>query len=104
MKTHNERKIRARINEINLILDEDEKTGYLADNEFRKYWQELYKLEQDLVHLYIIRHLSQKRKVMELDISLLPINDDESDSNMEICKERNEASYYFIRKNDSLQR
>lgn len=98
MKTYNERKIRARIKEINFILDEDEKTGSLADDEFKKYWQELYRLEQDLVHLYIIRHLSQTHKVAELDMSLYPYHEEESDSDMDACKERHEASCNFHKK------
>lgn len=104
MKTYNERQIRARINEINLILDEDEKMGHLSDKAFKYYWQKLHQLERDLMLIYIIRHLTRERKVPELDLSLLPICDETVDSDMTNCMERHEASCYFHKKSDSLQK
>ena len=104
MENHNEKHIRAQIKEINLILDEDEKTGHLSDKAFKYYWQKLHQLERDLMRIYIIRHLTRERKMPELDLSLLPIYDDTGDSDMTNCMERHEASCYFHKKSDSLQK
>ena len=104
MKTYNEKQIRAHINEINHILDEDDKIGHLSDKAFKHYWQKLHQLERDLMRIYIIRQLAKKREIEELDTSLLPISEDASDSEVETCKERDITLYRSYRNSECLQK
>lgn len=104
MEICDEKKIRERICELNEILEYDSKNGHLTDSEFRQCCNELHQKEQELTNIYILHHLSTKHKVMELDMSLYPYHEEESDSDMDACKERHEASCNFHKKNNSLQK
>lgn len=104
MLTCNEAKIRSRIDEITSELYLDDKTGCLSDEEYKKLYRELKKCERDLRDMYILHQLAPKRKLEELDLSLLPICDEADDSDMTSCLSRHEASCYLHKRSDSLQK
>lgn len=96
--------IHKRIQELNNILEKDEKNGELSTLEFNNLWFELHQLEQNLRLIYIKRFLKEKKNTVELNLSLLHQSDEESDSNLEECYEHNIANIFpFYKKNESLQ-
>ncbi len=97
--------IHKRIQELNNILEKDEKDGELSIQEFNQFWCELHQLEHSLLLIYVKRFLKQKKKPVTLDSSLLYGYDEESDSETEKCKEHNETHIFQShRKSDSFQR
>lgn len=104
MRNYDEKQIRKRICELNEILEDDAKNGHLTDSMFRQCCNELQQKERELTNIYIIRHLSQKHKVAELDMSLYPYHEEESDSDMETCKEHDITHSRSCRNNEYLQK
>ena len=83
-----EKEILENISIINKKLEDDDKKGILSDAEYQQCCKELHDSQNNLRTLYIQRYLASKKETVELDMSLFPFYEEESDGNLETCKER----------------